>query len=70
MHIMGGNIGRGSALKLGQTWARFDHGHTPRSEAELLGNRIGIDTGAYFSGRLTCVQLMGERMRLIQVSDH
>jgi serine/threonine protein phosphatase 1 len=45
------------------------HGHTPRSEAELLGNRIGIDTGAYFSGRLTCVQLMGERMRLIQVSD-
>ena len=46
------------------------HGHTPRSEAELLGNRIGIDTGAYFSGRLTCVQLMGERLRLIQVSDH
>ena len=46
------------------------HGHTPRSEAELLGNRIGIDTGAYFSGRLTCVQLQGERMRLIQVSDH
>ena len=46
------------------------HGHTPRSEAELLGNRIGIDTGAYFSGRLTSVQLLGERMRLIPVSDH
>ena len=45
------------------------HGHTPRSEAELLGNRIGIDTGAYFSGRLTCVQLLGDRMRLIQVND-
>ncbi|HET6620007.1 MAG TPA: metallophosphoesterase [Dongiaceae bacterium] len=45
------------------------HGHTPRNEAELLGNRIGIDTGAYFSGRLTCVQLMGDRMRLIQATD-
>jgi serine/threonine protein phosphatase 1 len=45
------------------------HGHTPRNEAELLGNRIGIDTGAYFSGRLTCVQLLGDRMRLIQASD-
>lgn len=45
------------------------HGHTPRSEAELLGNRIGIDTGAYFSGRLTGVQLLGDRMRLIQASD-
>jgi len=45
------------------------HGHTPRSEAELLGNRIGIDTGAYFSGRLTCVQLLQDRLRLIQASD-
>ncbi len=46
------------------------HGHTPRKDAELLGNRIGIDTGAYFSGRLTCVQLFQDRMRLIQASDH
>lgn len=45
------------------------HGHTPRSEAELLGNRIGIDTGAYFSGKLTCVQLLQDKMRLIQSSD-
>jgi serine/threonine protein phosphatase 1 len=45
------------------------HGHTPRAQAELLGNRIGIDTGAYFSGLLTCVQLQGERMRLIQATD-
>lgn len=45
------------------------HGHTPRDQAELLGNRIGIDTGGYFSGRLTCVQLLQDRLRLIQTSD-
>ena len=31
------------------------HGHTIREEVEYRGNRIGIDTGAYASGRLTCV---------------
>jgi len=45
------------------------HGHTPRDEPELPGNRIGIDTGAYFSGCLTCVQLSGDRLRLIQAVD-
>ncbi|MGE5304047.1 MAG: metallophosphoesterase, partial [Alphaproteobacteria bacterium] len=33
------------------------HGHTPTPEPEVLPNRIGIDTGAYDSGRLTCVAL-------------
>ena len=33
------------------------HGHTPVAEPEVRANRIGIDTGAYFSGRLTCVGL-------------
>ena len=33
------------------------HGHTPVAEPEVLPNRIGIDTGAYFSERLTCVAL-------------
>jgi len=33
------------------------HGHTPAAEPELRRNRIGIDTGAFFSGRLTCVAL-------------
>jgi serine/threonine protein phosphatase 1 len=33
------------------------HGHTPRREPEVLANRINIDTGAYASGRLTCVAL-------------
>ena len=30
------------------------HGHTITDEPEILHNRIGIDTGAYASGKLTC----------------
>jgi serine/threonine protein phosphatase 1 len=32
-------------------------GHTIRPEPEVLLNRIGIDTGAYSSGILTCLAL-------------
>lgn len=35
------------------------HGHTIVDEPELLPNRIGIDTGAYNSGRLTALGLEG-----------
>ncbi len=37
------------------------HGHTPVPEPELRANRIGIDTGAFFSGRLTALRLEGEQ---------
>ncbi|MDW4658077.1 serine/threonine protein phosphatase, partial [Escherichia coli] len=40
------------------------HGHTPVQEAELLHNRINVDTGAYATGRLTCVKLEGPRRTL------
>src|ERR1700687_1428659 len=33
------------------------HGHTPVSEPEIHRNRINIDTGAFASGKLTCVIL-------------
>jgi Calcineurin-like phosphoesterase len=33
------------------------HGHTPVREPEVKANRINVDTGAVFSGRLTCVVL-------------
>ena len=33
------------------------HGHTPLAAPEVLPNRIGIDTGAFATGRLTCVAL-------------
>jgi len=35
------------------------HGHTPVLEPEVLPNRIGIDTGSFFSGRLTALRLEG-----------
>jgi len=44
------------------------HGHTPRSEVELLGNRIGLDTGAYETGRLSAVQLFQTNLRIIQTA--
>jgi len=37
------------------------HGHTPVPEPEVRANRIGIDTGAFFSGRLTALRLEGEQ---------
>jgi serine/threonine protein phosphatase 1 len=41
------------------------HGHSVRMEPELLANRIGIDTGAYDSGVLTCLVLQGEGQWLL-----
>jgi serine/threonine protein phosphatase 1 len=42
------------------------HGHTVTREVELRPNRIGIDTGAYATGRLTCLVLAGSTRRLLQ----
>jgi serine/threonine protein phosphatase 1 len=42
------------------------HGHTPVEEPEVLPNRINIDTGAFATGRLTCVVLEGENHRFIR----
>jgi serine/threonine protein phosphatase 1 len=36
------------------------HGHTITEAPEIRRNRIGIDTGAFASGRLTCLVLQGE----------
>ena len=33
------------------------HGHTPVAEPDIRTNRINIDTGAYATGRLTCLVL-------------
>ena len=41
------------------------HGHTPVSLPEVCANRINIDTGAYATGRLTCLVLEGDRMTFI-----
>jgi len=44
------------------------HGHTPAEEPEVLANRINVDTGAYMTGRLTCVALGREPARFLSVS--
>jgi serine/threonine protein phosphatase 1 len=41
------------------------HGHSIAHEVEFRANRIGIDTGAYMTGRLTCLALEGSERRLI-----
>lgn len=45
------------------------HGHTPVQEAELLRNRINVDTGAYATGRLTCVKLEGAQRTLLMTGN-
>lgn len=42
------------------------HGHTVVHEVEWRSNRIGIDTGAYTTGRLTALVLEGRERRLLQ----
>lgn len=41
------------------------HGHTPVEEPELLPNRINVDTGAYITGRLSCVRLKGQTQTIL-----
>jgi len=41
------------------------HGHTPTVEPEVRPNRINIDTGAFATGRLTCVVLEDGRHRFL-----
>lgn len=42
------------------------HGHTISEKPEFARNRINIDTGAFASGRLTCLVLEDDQQRLIQ----
>jgi Calcineurin-like phosphoesterase len=37
------------------------HGHTPVREIDIKPNRINIDTGAYVTGRLSCLIIEGDR---------
>jgi serine/threonine protein phosphatase 1 len=44
------------------------HGHTPTREIEVGPNRINIDTGAFATGRLSCLVLEGEELSVIDTS--
>ncbi len=41
------------------------HGHTPVPQPDIRSNRINIDTGAYATGRLTCLRLENNRVDFI-----
>jgi serine/threonine protein phosphatase 1 len=41
------------------------HGHSPTNLPDIRPNRINIDTGAYATGRLTCLVLEGDQMRFL-----
>lgn len=45
------------------------HGHTPTEEPEIRSNRIGIDTGAYMTGKLTAVVLEGRTRRFLSTGQ-
>jgi len=45
------------------------HGHSITKEVEDRGNRIGIDTGAYASGRLTALVLEGTQRRYLETVE-
>jgi len=42
------------------------HGHTIYDRPEIRHNRIGIDTGAYYTNTLTCLVLSGDNRYFIQ----
>jgi serine/threonine protein phosphatase 1 len=54
-----------------QRFERFIvHGHTPVRTPDIRSNRINIDTGAFATGRLTCIVIEGTVMvPLIDVRD-
>ena len=45
------------------------HGHTICDAPEDCGNRIGIDTGAFMSGRLTAIVLEGTQRRYLEAVE-
>lgn len=45
------------------------HGHTICETVDIRSNRIGIDTGAYYTGRLTALRLEGEERSLLQTRE-
>jgi serine/threonine protein phosphatase 1 len=45
------------------------HGHTISESVEEVGSRIGIDTGAYTTGRLTALAIEGDRRWFMDTVD-
>ena len=46
------------------------HGHTPRRDIEVEPNRVNIDTGAFATGRLTCLVIDESSLSVIDTSGY
>ena len=46
------------------------HGHTPTREIEVGPNRVNVDTGAFATGRLTCLVIDESSLSFIDTSDY
>ena len=46
------------------------HGHTPVRDIEVEPNRINIDTGAFATGRLTCLVIDESSLSVIDTAGH
>ena len=44
---------------------RVVHGHTIAEEVEILPHRVGVDTGAFATGRLSAVVIEGEAVATV-----
>ena len=45
------------------------HGHTPAMAIEFRANRINVDTGAYATGRLSCIRLDPSGVRVLLAAE-
>ena len=45
------------------------HGHSIVSKPEIHVNRIAVDTGAYYTGKLTCLVVNGEEKYFLQANE-
>jgi diadenosine tetraphosphatase ApaH/serine/threonine PP2A family protein phosphatase len=45
------------------------HGHSPSRQPVVKANRIGVDTGAFATGRLTAVALKGEEVAFLSSAE-
>ncbi len=58
---------RGEFLRSRENFGKIVvHGHTPGDVPDILANRIGIDTGAVFSNRLTALRLADGTCGILQ----
>lgn len=46
------------------------HGHSISSTPQELNNRIGLDTGAFHTGIMTCLVLQGEDRYFLQINEN